>query len=127
PLREAAVAFNPNGGKGVLDASGRALYSSRAASPWHRDGFAGGPVGPDGGLPPAHRPLRHRGPYAARMAFLPDYPRLALSPLEQVEALEQLRVRWHGFPIAVHVAENAPHAGVDTPEDLARVRGHFGA
>jgi 3-deoxy-manno-octulosonate cytidylyltransferase (CMP-KDO synthetase) len=54
------------------------------------------------------------------------YPTLAPAPLEQIEALEQLRVLWHGFPIAVHVAAKAPAPGVDTPEDLARVQAHFG-
>ena len=66
--------------------------------------------------------FQHIGLYAYRNAFLQAYPQLALSPLEQTEALEQLRVLWHGYPIAVHVTQNAPAAGVDTPEDLVRVR-----
>ena len=67
-------------------------------------------------------PLRHIGLYAYSNTFLQAYPALAPSPLETTEALEQLRVLWHGVPIAVHVTDSAPAAGVDTPDDLARVR-----
>lgn len=116
---------NPNVVKLVVDAAGRALYFSRAPIPWHRDAF-----GPAGGalpsvLPAGYRPLRHIGLYAFRQDFLQAYPRLAPSPLEQIEALEQLRVLWHGLPIAVHLTATVPAAGVDTPEDLARVRQFF--
>lgn len=122
PIIDAADAFNPNVVKVVLDKAGRALYFSRATIPWHRDGFAQ----ERGALPEGYLPLRHIGLYAYRNAFLQQYPTLAVSPLESIEALEQLRVLWHGYPIAVHVTDSAPVAGVDTPEDLARVRQHFG-
>ena len=118
PITEAVDTFNPNVVKVVLDKAGRALYFSRATIPWHRDAFAQS----KDTLPAGYRPLRHIGLYAYRNAFLQAYPQLALSPLEQTEALEQLRVLWHGYPIAVHVTQNAPAAGVDTPEDLVRVR-----
>jgi 3-deoxy-manno-octulosonate cytidylyltransferase (CMP-KDO synthetase) len=118
PLADIEDAFNPNVVKVVLDRLGRALYFSRATIPWHRDGFATTRAS----LPAGYVPLRHIGLYAYSNAFLQDYPQLAPSPLEQIEALEQLRVLWHGIPIAVHVTDAAPHAGVDTPEDLARVR-----
>jgi 3-deoxy-manno-octulosonate cytidylyltransferase (CMP-KDO synthetase) len=118
PLSDVADAFNPNVVKVVLDKQGRALYFSRATIPWHRDGFAAG----RDALPPGYIPLRHIGLYAYSNAFLQQYPRLEPSPLEAVEALEQLRVLWHGHPIAVHVTDAAPHAGVDTPADLERVR-----
>lgn len=117
----AADAFNPNVVKVVLDKDGRALYFSRAAIPWHRDGFA---VSRES-MPAGYAPLRHIGIYAYTQAFLQTYPTLAQSPLEQVEALEQLRVLWHGYPIAVHVTDTVPAAGVDTAEDLARVRQFF--
>jgi 3-deoxy-manno-octulosonate cytidylyltransferase (CMP-KDO synthetase) len=120
-IDQPADLFNPNVVKVVLDRAGRALYFSRAAVPWHRDGFAQS----TGKLPAGYVPLRHIGLYAYGNAFLQAYPTLAPSPLEQFEALEQLRVLWHGFPIAVHVTDAAPAAGVDTPEDLARVRGYF--
>jgi 3-deoxy-manno-octulosonate cytidylyltransferase (CMP-KDO synthetase) len=121
PIDDVADIFNPNVVKVVLDKAGRALYFSRATIPWHRDGFARSKeVAPNG-----YSPLRHIGLYAYSNAFLQAYPRLAISPLEQIEALEQLRVLWHGFPIAVHVTQTAPAAGVDTPEDLSRVRRHF--
>lgn len=123
PLDQADELFNPNVVKVVLDAAGRALYFSRAALPWHRDGFALSRKA----LPAGYQPLRHIGLYAYAQAFLQAYPRLAPSPLEQIEALEQLRVLWHGHPIAVHVTGKAPAAGVDTPEDLERVRRYFSA
>jgi 3-deoxy-manno-octulosonate cytidylyltransferase (CMP-KDO synthetase) len=121
PLKEADEAFNPNVVKVVLDKLGRALYFSRATIPWHRDGFARDRTS----LPPAYVSLRHIGLYAYTNAFLQQYPELEPAPLEAIEALEQLRVLWHGVPIAVHVTAAAPHAGVDTPEDLARVRLHY--
>jgi 3-deoxy-manno-octulosonate cytidylyltransferase (CMP-KDO synthetase) len=121
PLERAADAFNPNVVKVVLDKAGRALYFSRATIPWHRDAFALSQAT----LPAGYAPLRHIGLYAYSNAFLQAYPTLAPAPLEQVEALEQLRVLWHGYPIAVHVTAQAPEAGVDTPEDLARVRLHY--
>ena len=116
-----AEAFNPNVVKVVLDRAGRALYFSRATIPWHRDGFARA----QDELPADYVPLRHIGLYAFRNDFLQAYPQLAVSPLERIEALEQLRVLWHGIPIAVHVTDEVPAAGVDTPDDLARVRQYF--
>jgi len=110
---------NPNVVKVVLDAAGRALYFSRAPLPWWRDRPAGSSALPD---PP---PLRHVGLYAYRAGFLRRFPTLEASPLERIEALEQLRVLWHGERIAVHVAAAAPGTGVDTPEDLDRVRALF--
>lgn len=121
PLHDAADAFNPNVVKVVLDKNGRALYFSRATIPWHRDAFAQS----KDSLPAGYVPLRHIGLYAYRNDFLQAYPALAVSPLESIEALEQLRVLWHGYPIAVHVTDSAPAAGVDTPEDLERVRKHY--
>jgi 3-deoxy-manno-octulosonate cytidylyltransferase (CMP-KDO synthetase) len=121
PITDAADLFNPNVVKVVLDKSGRALYFSRAAIPWHRDAFARSQQA----LPSGYAPLRHIGLYAYSNAFLQLYPGLEPAPLESVEALEQLRVLWHGYPIAVHMTDAAPAAGVDTPEDLARVRAHF--
>ena len=118
---------NPNVVKVVLDSRGRALYFSRAVIPWYRDAFATGLTR----LPEAAAghavALRHIGLYAFRNDFLQAYPRLAVSPLEQIEALEQLRVLWHGFPIAVQITDVTPAAGVDTLADLERVRRYFGA
>jgi len=121
PLHAAADVFNPNVVKVVLDKAARALYFSRASIPWHRDAFAA----TRDRLPLDYAPLRHIGLYAYSNAFLQAYPGLEPAPLEQVEALEQLRVLWHGYPIAVHVTDSAPEGGVDTPEDLARVRAHY--
>lgn len=123
PITEVADAFNPNVVKVVLDKAGRALYFSRATIPWYRDAFA---TSKDT-LPAGYAPLRHVGLYAYSNAFLQAYPALDSAPLETIEALEQLRVLWHGYPIAVHITDSAPPAGVDTPEDLERVRRHYAA
>jgi 3-deoxy-manno-octulosonate cytidylyltransferase (CMP-KDO synthetase) len=149
--------FNPNVVKVVLDAGGRALYFSRAPVPYHRDGLRGlalpaadapaaaataaaapgaavrGADGIDADSPAlqdalaAAAPLRHIGLYAYRSHFLKAYSQMAPTALEGIEALEQLRVLFHGFPIKVVVAMQAPPAGVDTPADLAAVRRRFGA
>ena len=107
---------NPNVVKLVTDKAGRALYFSRAPIAWWRDG-AGAP----------NQALRHVGLYAYRAGFLRRFPMLSVSPLEQIESLEQLRVLWHGERIAVHLSAERPGPGVDTPEDLARVRRLLGA
>ena len=121
PVHDATAFANPNVVKVVLDAAGRALYFSRAPIPHWRDRTA------PAALPDAPRPLRHVGLYAYRAGFLRRFPALPPAPLEQCEALEQLRVLWHGERIAVHVAPHGPGPGVDTPEDLARVRALFAA
>jgi 3-deoxy-manno-octulosonate cytidylyltransferase (CMP-KDO synthetase) len=111
---------NPNVVKVVLDAHQTALYFSRAPIAWWRDGFAHGITS----LPnPA--PLRHVGLYGYRVGFLRAFPKLAQAPIEITESLEQLRAMWHGHRIAVHVTDHSPGPGVDTPEDLARVRALF--
>jgi 3-deoxy-manno-octulosonate cytidylyltransferase (CMP-KDO synthetase) len=108
---------NPNVVKVVLDARNTALYFSRAPIAWWRDGFAQGVT-----TLPSPAPLRHIGLYGYRVGFLREFPKLAQAPIEITESLEQLRAMWHGHRIAVHVTEHAPGPGVDTPEDLARVR-----
>ena len=116
-LCDVAEYLNPNIVKVVLDAQQRALYFSRAPIPMWRDGRASGAAGL-----PHPPPLRHMGLYAYRAGFLRTFPSLSVAPLEQLEALEQLRVLWHGHRIAVWVTDHAGGPGVDTPEDLARVR-----
>ncbi len=117
-ITDAAEAFNPNVVKVVLDRDGAAMYFSRATIPWARDAFAADRTA----LPPGLPLYRHYGLYAYRTAFLRQYPALAPSPMEGFEALEQLRALWHGRRIVVEIAEGTPAPGVDTPEDLARVR-----
>ncbi len=112
--------INPNVVKVVIDRAGLAMYFSRAPIAWWRDGFADGIKE----LPPM-APLRHIGIYAYRVGFLLDFPMLRQAPVETTEALEQLRAIWHGYRIAVHVSPHAPGPGVDTPQDLERVRKHF--
>jgi 3-deoxy-manno-octulosonate cytidylyltransferase (CMP-KDO synthetase) len=121
PIRDAAELFNPNVVKVVLDHAGFARYFSRAPVPWARDAFAQSSRELPAGLPC----LRHIGVYAYRVQFLRVYPRLAQSPLERFEALEQLRALWHGYAIAVALRHDAPLPGVDTTEDLERIRAVF--
>ncbi len=125
PIDNLGDYLNPNVVKVVLDAAGRALLFSRAPLPWWRDGHVHEQA--IIALPPAPGALRHVGLYGYRAGFLRRFPALPPSPLEQCEALEQLRVLWHGERIAVHVAAQAGGPGVDTPEDLARIRALFGA
>ncbi len=112
PITDPAEINNPNVVKVVLNRSGEALYFSRAPIPFVRD--------PQSKQKTEH--LRHLGIYAYRAEFLQAYTRLEPAPPEQVEVLEQLRALWNGYRIAVHTAPEAPPAGVDTPEDLDRVR-----
>ncbi len=122
PIHAVADFVNPNVVKVVLDARDLALYFSRAPIAWWRDGFAQGVQ-----TLPDPAPLRHIGLYGYRAGFLRQFPKLAQAPMEVTEALEQLRAMWHGHRIAVHVTPQAPGAGVDTPEDLERVRRLFAA
>jgi 3-deoxy-manno-octulosonate cytidylyltransferase (CMP-KDO synthetase) len=120
PITDGAEIGSPNVVKVVLDARGYALYFSRAPIPYARDAWAG-----ESGVreAPAGLPCyRHIGIYAYRAGFLRTYSGLAASPLEGFEALEQLRVLWHGYRIAVAISESAAPPGVDTPEDLEKVR-----
>ena len=109
---------NPNVVKVVTDALNMAMYFSRAPIGWWRDGSIEGLPQ----LPPSPKPLRHIGIYAYRVGFLKQFPKLQQADIEVCEALEQMRAMWHGYRIAVHVTAQAPGPGVDTPEDLERVR-----
>ncbi len=117
--------FNPNVVKVVVDARGRALYFSRAPIPWDRDGLAA--MSAHGDDSNHFRALRHIGLYAYRASFLSVFSTLAIAPVEALESLEQLRALWHGYRIAVFEADQAPATGVDTAEDLERVRTHIAA
>jgi 3-deoxy-manno-octulosonate cytidylyltransferase (CMP-KDO synthetase) len=107
-IHDAAALASPNVVKVVMDAEGYALYFSRSCIPYPRE--------------PGAKCYRHAGIYAYRVAFLKQYSRLKPSPLEKAEALEQLRVLWHGRRIAVAVSEAEIPPGVDTLEDLEAVR-----
>lgn len=129
PLGDADEFQQPNVVKVVLDRQARALYFSRAPIPCWRDApsTALHPRNPAGtlaapALPAQPAALRHIGLYAYRAGFLKQFPQLEPAPLETCESLEQLRVLWHGHRIAVHVTPHAPGPGVDTLQDLERVR-----
>ena len=123
PITDVDEAFNPNVVKVTLDAAGYALYFSRATIPWARDAFAQSRAALPAGLPL----YRHYGLYAYRTGFLRAFPTLAPAPIERFEALEQLRALWHGYRIAVEITHGTPAPGIDTPEDLERVRALFAA
>lgn len=123
-IEDAEELFNPNAVKVLTDKDGYVLYFSRAVIPWNRDEFAK--------LQAQHTDLsslnlgdhylRHIGIYAYRAGFIKQYVQWQPTALEQIESLEQLRVLWNGEKIHVELAKEAPPVGVDTPEDLAKVR-----
>ena len=131
-LTAPAELVNPNVVKVVLDRAGYALYFSRASVPYARDAWsaashdapAGAPL-PIRQIPPGLPVFRHVGIYAYRAGFLRKYVELAPAPIEQFEALEQLRTLWHGYRIGVTLTPDAPAAGVDTPADLERARARY--
>jgi 3-deoxy-manno-octulosonate cytidylyltransferase (CMP-KDO synthetase) len=113
PIVDSADLFNPNIVKVVTQANGQALYFSRAPIPFDRDNQ----TNPDLSIA-----KRHIGLYAYRAGFLKRFTSLSPSALEQQEKLEQLRALWYGFTIMVADSYVPHEAGVDTPEDLTRVR-----
>lgn len=117
-IHTSAELFDPHAVKVVMDSQGNALYFSRAVIPWDRDAFA---VTTEE-LPEQAVHYRHLGLYAYRVGFLEEYVSKAPCELERMESLEQLRVLWHGGRIQVAEAEEVPGPGVDTIEDLERVR-----
>ncbi len=117
PITHKDTLFDPHVVKVVTDTEGYALYFSRAPVPWHRDEFLEG----DRPLPQEVQFLRHIGLYAYRAGYLEQFVRWPPAPLETAEALEQLRVLWHGDKIHVSLAAHEPGHGVDTPEDVQRV------
>lgn len=116
PIDSVETLLDPNAVKLVRAQSGDALYFSRAPVPWPRDAFAQSREA----LPPGGHWLRHIGIYGYRVGFLRAFAAMPPSTLEQVEALEQLRVLEAGHRIAVALAPEPFPPGVDTPEDLAR-------
>lgn len=123
PISDSQALFNPNVVKVLSDVNGLALTFSRAPLPWARDEFA---LDRDA-LPSSVPYRRHIGIYAYRAGFLADFVAWGPCWLENTECLEQLRALWHGQRIHVADAVEAPPAGVDTAEDLERVRKLLGA
>lgn len=115
PIHDEASMLNPNVVKVVLDTNGNAMYFSRSPIPYPRDDAHKQNI-------KAHR---HIGIYAYRVGFLKQYAELCVTELEQIESLEQLRVLYHGYKIAVTLTSNAPATGVDTQADLEDVRRIF--
>jgi 3-deoxy-manno-octulosonate cytidylyltransferase (CMP-KDO synthetase) len=120
PIETVDALLNPNVVKVVTDHQGMALYFSRAPIPWPRDSFMS-EVGRST-MPEGFSWQRHIGLYAYRVKLLNDFVRWPPALLEQTECLEQLRALWNGVGIHVDAADETPPAGVDTPEDLERIR-----
>lgn len=117
PIHNDQDVFDSNIVKVVLDKNGYALYFSRASIPWQRGSYELKHVD--------HTETwscqRHIGIYGCRAAYISEYVKLAPSPLELLESLEQLRVLWHGDKIVVGQAVELPGPGVDTEHDLVKV------
>lgn len=118
PIEDLVSLLNPNVVKVVTDARGMAMYFSRAPIPWPRDEFSSN----QHLMPSQYNWQRHIGIYAYRVKMLNEFVRWSPAPIEETECLEQLRAMWNGARIHVEVADELPPAGVDTPEDLERLR-----
>ncbi len=127
PIESAEDLTNPNVVKVVTDADGFALYFSRSPIPFPRTvvqqyGSIEAAIAAEPDLLKQYS--KHTGMYVYRRAFLLDYAKLPATPLEQLELLEQLRALEHGYRIKVACVAHRS-IGVDTPEDLERVRQMF--
>ncbi|AZV76193.1 3-deoxy-manno-octulosonate cytidylyltransferase [Coxiella burnetii] len=120
PITEVDELFNPHSTKVVLNRRNYALYFSHAPIPWGRDTFSD-----KENLQLNGSHYCHVGIYAYRVGFLEEYLSWDACPAEKMEALEQLRILWHGGRIHMVVAKSKCPPGVDTEEDLERVRAYF--
>ncbi|WP_286238422.1 3-deoxy-manno-octulosonate cytidylyltransferase [Neptuniibacter halophilus] len=120
PIEDLESLLNPNVVKVVTDTRGMALYFSRAPIPWPRNSFAAGDTPAE--MPQGYNWQRHIGIYAYRVKLLNDFVKWPAAPIEETECLEQLRAMWNGARIHVAAADEQPPAGVDTPEDLERLK-----
>lgn len=121
-IHDVHLVFNPNVVKVVCDAHGMAHYFSRAPIPWARDFWPAGAHPDELDLPDNIGYFRHIGIYGYRASVLREFVSWAPAPTERIEALEQLRALYNGALIHVDIAHRPPPAGVDTEQDLARVR-----
>lgn len=113
---------NPNVVKVLTDQNDLAMYFSRAPIPWPREDFIQGVAAE---MPVSFPWQRHIGIYAYRVAFLNKYVEWQPVLVEQTECLEQLRAMWYGEKIHVALAEEVPPVGIDTPEDLEKLKAHL--
>ena len=121
PIDTLEKVFDPTLVKVDFDQQQRALYFSRAPIPWDRIGFQANPKV----LSPNVQYWGHIGLYASRAGFISHYAQSPAMPLENSELLEQLRILEQGGAIYVGMVDSEKALGVDTPEDLARVRQLF--
>jgi 3-deoxy-manno-octulosonate cytidylyltransferase (CMP-KDO synthetase) len=121
PIGSLAEFLDPSCVKALRACQGEALYFSRAPVPWPRDQAPGGAPASFAGA------WRHIGIYAYRVRSLLQLAAWPPTPLESAEKLEQLRALEHGVRIHLVTLAEAPLAGIDTPQDLERVRAAFAA
>ncbi|WP_075172018.1 3-deoxy-manno-octulosonate cytidylyltransferase [Neptunomonas phycophila] len=121
PIEDIESLLNPNVVKVVTDRNGLAMYFSRAPIAWPRDAFNRDKTI----MPTGFNWQRHIGIYAYRVGLLNSFVTWEPADVENTECLEQLRALWNGAKIHVAVANELPPAGVDTPEDLERLRALF--
>jgi len=123
PIKTGKDQFDPNIVKVVRDKQGFALYFSRAAIPWNRDGFTQvvDTNNRETNNQKVSNVYRHIGIYAYRVGFLKKYSSMEKCELEELEALEQLRALYNGYKIVVDIVDEPPGHGVDTEDDLKKV------
>ncbi|SMF31089.1 3-deoxy-manno-octulosonate cytidylyltransferase (CMP-KDO synthetase) [Alteromonadaceae bacterium Bs31] len=124
PITDLATAMDPNAVKVVCDVRQYALYFSRAAIPWDRDNY-NVPTNKGDPIRVSSACRRHIGIYAYRVGLLNSFVRWPVAPLENIEKLEQLRILANGLKIHVADACEMVPGGVDTQEDLDRVRLYY--
>jgi 3-deoxy-manno-octulosonate cytidylyltransferase (CMP-KDO synthetase) len=118
PIKEIADLYDRSVVKVILNKRHHAMYFSRATVPWDREQF-----GHDGNAQKVSNVhYRHVGLYGYRVGFLKTYVDWAPCALEKIEMLEQLRILFHGVRIHMRVLEKSVPRGVDTEDDLKRVR-----
>ncbi len=119
PIHDCATVFDPHKVKVVLNKNNEALYFSRAPIPWDRDNFSIDHKAHSLSNTPYYL---HIGIYGYRVKTLNAFSKMEPAPIEKAENLEQLRAMWHGMRIQVGITEKVPAHGVDTEEDLQRLR-----
>ncbi|WP_395344045.1 3-deoxy-manno-octulosonate cytidylyltransferase [Ningiella sp. W23] len=119
PISQLEDLNNPNVVKVVKAMNGKALYFSRASIPFDRAGNAESNMSD---FTAAGEYFRHIGIYGYRAGFVKQFAQLGDSMLEHCESLEQLRVLEYGFDIHIDLAKSPPPHGVDTPDDLAKLK-----
>jgi 3-deoxy-manno-octulosonate cytidylyltransferase (CMP-KDO synthetase) len=119
-ITQAKDLFNPAVVKVVLNWRNYAVYFSRAPIPWDLEQFEN----PDE-VSPSDQHYKHIGLYAYRMSFLQEYIEWPASPLEKMEALEQLRILWNGSRMHMVISKDRMPPEVNIPADLEKIKDYI--